>query len=62
MYIAYGVTDSSKEVKRLDMQSGSEDRELLHLLSRGPDLRHTGAWWAGGLETRIVCVPKEVWW
>lgn len=43
MYIAYGVKDSSKEMKRLDVRSGSEDRELLHLLSHGPDLRHTGA-------------------
>lgn len=57
MYIAYGVKDSSKEMKRLDMRSGSEDRELLHLLSHGPDLQHTGAWWAGGLETQ--CMPQR---
>lgn len=62
MYIAYGVKDSSKEMKRLDMRSGSEDRELFHLLSHGPDLQHTGVWWVGFLETQIVYAPKEVWW
>lgn len=44
----------------------SADRELLHLLSHGPNLQHTGARWTGGLvaqwpgDSESVCTKGSV--